>query len=302
MKGRIKSEKAIASTDAIMAVILIALFGGLIATITSSLYTANTSLKRMAQATNYMTDVFEYVDQLYYDDVTLENLEQYCSEKDTNYTINSDNTNNKGYKVTINVRNYNENDNTKLDLVKKITMSVEYKVGKKPQIIEMNRIKKRENLVTPNSPDLSLLKTAEEQDVTVYPIKYLNDNYYITEQNDTNWYNYFNGYWAIALKTTETFDTGDIINLEDNIDNMYMWIPRYGHKEDEILFLYGTTNYYLEKSGENDEFNVLSSDEIQNEYVETAGNQTGSWVSLDEANASSLTALYPIENINNIII
>ena len=170
----LKKSNGFAASDALIAILIIALFTGIIASLLYNIYLSNTSLKRMSKANGYIVDVFEYIDKIYYDEVNKDNLISYFNKKyyykedgttpkeDTEVMAAVDEgTINTPYKVIIDLKNYSEiegNDNTQeLDLVKEITMTVKYKLGNKDQELTIKRIKQRERLQTPNRPDISLL-------------------------------------------------------------------------------------------------------------------------------------------------
>ena len=81
MKNILKEQKGIAASDALIAVLILILFSGLIATISYNIYLSNTSIKRMSKATSYIVDMFEYIDKSDYDYVTEENLAEYFNNK-----------------------------------------------------------------------------------------------------------------------------------------------------------------------------------------------------------------------------
>jgi len=158
MKDKLRDQKGFAASDALIAVLIIVLFSGLIATISYNIYISNSSIKRMSKATNYIVDVFEYIEQVSYDDVTKEKITTYFNKKyyyqedgttpKSNAEVKMKETNediNTPYKAEINIVKYNETEgNTeKLDLVKEITMTVRYKLGNKDQEITMTRNKTR---------------------------------------------------------------------------------------------------------------------------------------------------------------
>lgn len=272
MKNKIKSQKGFAASDGLIAVLIIALFAGLIATVSYNIYLANSSIKRMSKATNYIVDMFEYIDKVYYDDVTAENLANYFNNKyyyeDDGITVKEDSqvkikeqeteTLSVPFEGVVNIVKYNEQEGNedKIDLVKEITMQVNYKVGNKNQTIEMKKIKQRENLEIPNKPDLSKLELQEGENV--YPIKNIGEEWIVCELNDNNWYNYENGNWAILLKTQNNLavnDKIDIDNLEEN-ETIYAWIPRFAYDEtnNTILFLFSNSNRFVENL---EEYNTL---------------------------------------------
>ena len=94
--------------------------------------------------------MFEYIDKINYDDVTIQNLEQYFNNKYYNIQNPEAKLNDEQastpYKASVTILKYNETEgNTeKLDLVKQITMEVTYKLGNKNQSIEMTKIKAKE--------------------------------------------------------------------------------------------------------------------------------------------------------------
>ena len=159
MKNKIREQKGFAASDALIAVIIIVLFSGLIATISYNIYISNSSIKRMSKATSYIVDVFEYIDKINYEDVTKENITNYFNTK---YYYREDGVTPKRdaevkmkeadenvetpFKAEINIVKYNETEGNrdKLDLVQEITMTVRYKLGNKDQEITMTRNKIKE--------------------------------------------------------------------------------------------------------------------------------------------------------------
>lgn len=156
MKNKIREQKGFAASDALIAVLIIVLFSGLIATISYNIYISNSSIKRMSKATSYIVDIFEYIDKINYEDVTKDNLISYFNNK---YYYEEDGVTPKSdaevklkeadenvetpFKAEISIVKYNETEgNTdKLDLVQEITMTVKYKLGNKDQEIIMTRNK-----------------------------------------------------------------------------------------------------------------------------------------------------------------
>ena len=142
----LKKSNGFAASDALIAVLIITLFTGIIASLLYNIYLSNASLKRMSKANGYIVDVFEYVDKIYYDKVSENELITYFNNK---YYYQEDGTTPNEdvevvaekdedtlvekygdipFKAIIDLKNYNEmegNPDTKeLDLVKEITMTV----------------------------------------------------------------------------------------------------------------------------------------------------------------------------------
>lgn len=244
MKRFLKSNKGITGADAVLGVALAILFSGIIATLSYNIYVTSSSLKRSSKALEYITSTFEYVATQYYDNVTEDNIKNYISTKlDGKISINEGTP----YKAQVSVTNYNqmEGNTDKLDLVKKITMSVTYKLGDKDQTIEIKTAKSREKLEVPNKPDLDKIAITEGQ--YIYPIKYVNGNWEVTSKDDTNWYDYDRGLWGTAVVTATPKSIGDVITYADG--TIYLWIPRFEYSPNPnsegkfvVNFLYKSTN------------------------------------------------------------
>ena len=299
MRKKLKEEKGFAAQDGLIAVLIIALFTGVIATISYNIYLAKSSAKRISKATSYIVDVFEYIDKIYYDDVTTENLTDYFNNKyyyqagtslvksDAEVkaisTVNNGNDvvikrkltssnsqtqeNDTPFKAEISVLNYNqtEGNQDKFDLVKEITMKVSYKLGNKNQIIEMKTIKQREKLEIPNKPDISSFELQEGE--YVYCVKNTNVGWIYCEPTDSEWYNYENGNWPIVLKTNSEKVIGEKVDIHSlpQGEAIYGWIARYAYDSanNKVEFLFSNTNRTIKNQEEDGkEYNkVLEIDE-----------------------------------------
>lgn len=313
MKERIlKEQKGFAASDALIAVLIITLFAGLIATISYNIYLSNSSIKRMSKATSYIVDVFEYIDKSYYDDVTIEGLKgqyTYLTEYtgDTNSIQQDDNTVRLGilegktgddrYTIRIVLDQYKPNDNS-LDLVKQITMTVTYKLGNKDQEITMKHIKSRENLNTPNAPEISLIELQDGQ--KVYPIKKVNSAWKVCDKSDNSWYDYETGKWALVLKTSRELSTNEQIDTNNLLANeeIYVWIPRYAYDSvnNKIVFLFSNSDNYIENANQENEYNSLKSIEenyaVLDEFSNEGSPVIGLW--------TNDTTLEVYQTLNNI--
>ena len=302
MKINVKSQKGIIASDALLAVILVVLFSTLILTISFNIFMSNSSLKRMSKATNFITTVFEHVDKLYYDEVTQNTLVTYAQGLQENgITVNpgENNWNGKGYKIDISVQSYvPENAVDTPDLVKEITMSVTYKLGSKEQVISMTRIKKRENLKSPNAPDYSILTWVDES-LNIYPVKKVNDIWKVTNENDSEWYNYDTGIWAVVVITDSTLNIGDTVNLNDYPDGVYVWGPRYSIVYEEGLkdykFTYQTTDNYVAISEQG--YTTLEPVNKEVYRLEPYEHVLGTWTSKNTVNNQLLSLITQMKNI-----
>lgn len=271
MKIRLKNEKGAISSDAFIAILIIVISVGLIATLVYNIYISTTETKRKSQATSYIVEIFEYINKIYYGDVTEENIVEYVGYKYNNaenagedeeradiniasarnVTNIEDTSDTKDilttpYKIEVSI----EPHNLEFDLVKTITITVKYNVANEEKSLTMEKIKARENLITPNAPNISQLEVAEGE--KIYPIKYKENNWYVTNSEvDTAWYNYQNGYWATVLVTEIYLDEGERIPI-DVMGDYYIWIPKYAYNNSNNLdtaFIYKDTNCYVNAEG-----------------------------------------------------
>lgn len=137
----IKGNRGFTTADIVVAIVVMMIFVGMIATLFYNFYLSTTAKNRNAMATNYIVDVIEEIKAMNYDEV----------QKDTQ---DSNSINNliqqleatkqipKEYIITGEIQKYNETEgNTdKKDLVKILTIRVEYSLGKKTEKIEISTL------------------------------------------------------------------------------------------------------------------------------------------------------------------
>lgn len=144
---KIKSDKGIVVADALVSVLLILLFGGLIVTIISTIVNETTKVKVNSTHIELETEVFEYVQKLSYEQTTDERIINYLNKKysnDTDYISFGSSTDDltTPCKVAIKVEQYGKDDG-KLDLVKIITISIENTSSDEQYKTEVSTLKKR---------------------------------------------------------------------------------------------------------------------------------------------------------------
>jgi len=287
MKKLLKQNKGIAGTDAVIAIMIMVLFAGLIATTLYNIHVSNISLKRMTEANNHLIDILEYSDKLYYDDLTTTSKlkQKYEFLKDAQSIGQAEEQSlermwklegqvGEGYNITIILDKYKPNENA-FDLVRKLTVTVNYKVGNKNQEITISKIKSRENFEIPNKPDLSQLNKQEGENI--YKIKQENQNYIICDNNDENWYKYNlenpdESITAKVIITADELEIGDTISFEDY--TILQWVPRFVEDEEQNkVFLYSNTNSYIEENTQG--IKVLVNSNLNAD--ENFGINTGIW-------------------------
>lgn len=164
----------------------------------------------------------------------------------------------KDYIVELQSENYGNDFN----VLKKISVIVEYEVNGKPENFSLSSIIERENIEECNSPVISEEYFKEfnitELEYDIVPIKYSEDidKFVVTSKEDEEWYNYSVKRWAkvIAIPkkskiTINDFKNDDVtlksaINYENETfyltDYMYVWIPNFSVKDNVTYFRYST--------------------------------------------------------------
>lgn len=144
----IKKQNGFVVSDAILAILILIMFTGLITSLIYNIIVTSKKIKINSQQVTYITDVFNYAERLAYNDVTTENLIKYVNEKNetkNSLTAGIENSNlQTPYKMIIKVEKYNETEgNTeKEDLIKIITLKVETELSKKTYTTQMKMLKK----------------------------------------------------------------------------------------------------------------------------------------------------------------
>ena len=112
-----KNNRGVTLTDVVIAIIILSLFVGVIGGLFYQIAYNNNLIKYNAVATYYAVKVAEDIDRLAYDDVNDTDLANYISE---NYDLPNE------FTITVNIVNYNEDDNTREDILKIATIDVQY--------------------------------------------------------------------------------------------------------------------------------------------------------------------------------
>lgn len=145
IREKCKKQNGIVVTDAIIAILIVLLFVGIITSLISKISTEKYKIKVNSQQMSLFTQIFEYVEKSSYADVTEDNLIAYINEIDSGKisagtSLNDLTTPNK---VKVKVEKYTPNEEGEhLDLVKTITITIENEFDNKIYKTEMSRLKK----------------------------------------------------------------------------------------------------------------------------------------------------------------
>ncbi len=116
--NKLKSNKGISGTDLIVSIIIITVFVGTITNMFYQLYLNTTLIRMNAMAVNYAVNILEYTDELSYEEVN-SNLNDTLKEK---FRIP------EKFDILLTVENYNGSDPNKMDIVKELTLTVNYSI------------------------------------------------------------------------------------------------------------------------------------------------------------------------------
>jgi len=152
IKKVIKNNKGIVVADALIAVLIMSIFLGLVSTLCYNIYITASFTKRNSQATDYGIKIIEYVDKINYDEVTYDYLKAYINNTldAGNFKISAETKENEKnlttpYKAIIEIEKYNELEGNlgKEDLIKTVRIKIKYSVGDSEKILEFERVKQR---------------------------------------------------------------------------------------------------------------------------------------------------------------
>lgn len=296
MKRYLQSQNGFTGIDVSIAIVILFIFTILISTIFVNIYLQLISAQRNATANFYATSISELVDKMYYQDITNESMLE---------SINGMNIAN-GYTATVQVERYvpeGYTEQNSKDLVKIVTISIQYNVGQATKNISIRRIKSREVFITPNKPKLSSGMVPVKYVVidALYGVGY----WQITTENDTTWYNYDNKIWANIMLEDELIVEGNIAVTDENKatlvgkrvtkpGSVFTWIPRYSNDltNNTLNFVYSTSESIVDNNGE---LQSVQSNSISDAF----NNKTGFWIS--KAQLNSISQVFP-ENVETNIV
>lgn len=131
-----KSERGFTTADIIVSLMVVVIFVSIIASGYYNYYLASTGVSRSSTALSYTINVIESVEEMNYEDVTQQSVNEKVQQ------LYSSNLIPQGYEISATVQKYNETSgNTeKRDLIKTLTVTVRYEVGKKIEQLQISRL------------------------------------------------------------------------------------------------------------------------------------------------------------------
>ncbi len=131
----IKSNRGVSITDVVIALIILTIFTGVIGNLIYQIAYNNAALRVNAIAADYAVKESEYIDKIAYEDV------QTSNEKITK--INGEDVLD-AFTVKLDVEDYKGNDETKQDIIKKVTITVNYNILKDEKSYKIEKLKIKE--------------------------------------------------------------------------------------------------------------------------------------------------------------
>ncbi len=130
----IKSNIAATMTDVVVGMLILIIFTGILTSGFYKIYSHNVSIRLNAIAVDYAIKILEDIDRMPYEEVTNE-LNNSLKEK---YNIKD------SYNATLDIKNYNENDETKQDIIKIVKLSIKYKGISEEETYSVEKLKIKE--------------------------------------------------------------------------------------------------------------------------------------------------------------
>lgn len=130
----LKKENGISLQDIVIAMVILSIFVGVIGSMYYEILFNSNMIKLNAIAVEYAIKVAEDVDILSYEDIN-ENFDIYINSK---YEMP------EGFNLEASVKKYNEQDSSKIDIIKIVTINVEYTFLDKTNNYEIKKLKVKE--------------------------------------------------------------------------------------------------------------------------------------------------------------
>ncbi len=129
-----RQERGVAGTDIIISVIIIVLFASIIIVGMYQAFVISAENQYAATAVSYIIQFLEYTDKADYDSVTVENLEN----------IRDSSQIDSAFSIQFAIENYKDTHAGAKDIIKTVTVTVNYDVVGKTETIEISKLKVKE--------------------------------------------------------------------------------------------------------------------------------------------------------------
>ena len=134
-----KTEKGFVGIDMVLAIAAVMIFSVLIIALMNNNYLQNIKVNKKALATIYLTETLENIGIAKYEDITQSNIDNIISD------LVPEGLEEKGYKIKIEVdEDISLGEETTEDILKKVKVTISYKVRDKEYQYYMERLKAKE--------------------------------------------------------------------------------------------------------------------------------------------------------------
>lgn len=133
-KKILKANNGISMTDVIIAIIILCMFVGVIGNLYYQISLQSNFIRLNTMAVYYTVKIAEDIDKMPYEEVT----------NDLNTNIKTTYQIPDLFNAIIEVQNYNEIDTTKEDIIKIVTIKIEYEFNKQTKYYEIEKLKIKE--------------------------------------------------------------------------------------------------------------------------------------------------------------
>ena len=132
--NKFKEYKGVTLTDVVIGMMILIMFTGILTTSFYNIYKNNVIARYDAMVLDYAIKILEGTDKMTYEEVT----NDLSNSLNIIYNIPDD------YKITLNVENYNKDDNTLSDIIKIVTLNIEYEVYGETKTYSVSKLKYKE--------------------------------------------------------------------------------------------------------------------------------------------------------------
>lgn len=130
----LKANNGISMVDLIIAVLILCMFVGVIGNLYYQIAFQSNMIRYNAIAVYYTVKIAEDTDRMSYEEVT----------NDLNNALKEDYQIPDSFNITVDIENYNEDDTSKIDIIKIVNIRTEYEVLGSTQVYEIKKLKIKE--------------------------------------------------------------------------------------------------------------------------------------------------------------
>ncbi len=129
-----RENKGISMADVAIAILILCLFAGTIGSLYYELASYTAEIRSNAMAIHYAVKIAESTDKMLYEEV----------QESLNQDINNTYSLPENFSANIEVKNYNENDSSKQDIIKILKITINYQFLGKSRVYTIQKLKIKE--------------------------------------------------------------------------------------------------------------------------------------------------------------